>query len=182
MKIEILHGDITEQKADAIVNAANPFLTPGAGVCGAIHSAGGEEIANECAALREKLPGKMLPFGQAVATTAGRLYAKYVIHTPGPVYENKENSSQILADSYKNALELAESLNCKSIAFPAISTGIYGFPFKEASEIALETVKKRAASLKNIREIIFVLFSKNSYEQFLQISEKKAEKNQKQFL
>ncbi|WP_284462647.1 O-acetyl-ADP-ribose deacetylase [Chryseobacterium sp.] len=155
MKIEILKGDITKIKADAIVNAANSSLLGGGGVDGVIHRAGGSLILEECRAIRNK-QGKCNT-GEAVVTTAGNLPAKYVIHTVGPVWNgNEERESKLLANCYYNSLKLAESLGVKTIVFPNISTGIYRFPKELAGKIALDEVKKFQSEI--IEKIIFVCF------------------------
>ncbi len=153
--LSLIKGDITMEDTDAIVNAANSRLAGGGGVDGAIHRAGGPKIMEEC----RKFGG--CPTGEAVITTGGNLKAKYVIHTVGPIYrDGKHNEAELLSNAYRKSLELAESKGTKSIAFPSISTGAYGFPINEASEIALRTViefiKAAATPLQVIR---FVLFS-----------------------
>jgi O-acetyl-ADP-ribose deacetylase (regulator of RNase III) len=130
-------GDITQVCTDAIVNAANSSLLGGGGVDGAIHRAGGEAILEECRALREKRYPNGLPTGEAVATTAGKICSTYVIHTVGPVYGRcGEACAALLGSCYRNALRIAVELGCKSIAFPAISTGVYGYPKTDAARIA----------------------------------------------
>ncbi len=140
-QIKIIQADITTAKVDAIVNAANEMLQGGGGVDGAIHRKAGRTLLDEC----EKLPlknGMRCPFGEARITGAGNLDAKYVIHAVGPIYEDmKENADELLANAYKNALNLARENNCKSIAIPAISCGIFGFPVKRAAKIAIEICK-----------------------------------------
>ncbi|ROH98919.1 O-acetyl-ADP-ribose deacetylase [Chryseobacterium sp. G0240] len=154
-KIKLIKGDITKIHADAIVNAANSSLLGGGGVDGAIHRAGGPQILEECRAVRNR-QGQCNP-GQAVATTAGNLPAQYVLHTVGPVWNNdEEKCSKLLADCYRNSLQLAESLDVKSIAFPNISTGIYRFPKDLAAKIAISEIRKFQSD--NIETIIFVCF------------------------
>ncbi|MBI5043703.1 MAG: O-acetyl-ADP-ribose deacetylase [Nitrospirae bacterium] len=153
--LSLVKGDITNEETDAIVNAANSRLAGGGGVDGAIHRAGGPKIMEEC----RKIGG--CPTGSAVITTGGNLKAKYVIHTVGPVYrDGKDREAELLSSAYRKSLELAVSKGLKSIAFPSISTGAYGYPINEAAEIALRTViefiKAAAAPLQIIR---FVLFS-----------------------
>ncbi len=134
-------GDITKEKVCAIVNAANSSLMGGGGVDGAIHRAGGQKILDECRMIRHEQYPQGLPTGECVSTTAGDMPAKYVIHTVGPVYHQcKDKCAVLLASCYTNALTLAEELGCKDIAFPAISTGIYGYPKEEAAKIAYESV------------------------------------------
>lgn len=155
MKIELIKGDITKIKADAIVNAANSSLLGGGGVDGAIHRAGGKQILDECIEIRNK-QGKCKT-GEVVITTAGNLPAKYVIHTVGPVWNNDEvKSSELLANCYKNSLKLAESLDVKTIAFPNISTGVYRFPKELAGEIAVRQVQNFQSEI--IEKVVFVCF------------------------
>jgi len=156
MAIRILSGDITKQHVDAIVNAANSSLLGGGGVDGAIHRAGGPEILAECRELRRSHYGKGLPTGQAVATTARRLDAHWVIHTVGPVYSPTEDRGALLASCYRESLALADRLGADSIAFPAVSAGVYGWPAASAAEIAVSTV---AATETNVGDIRFVLFT-----------------------
>ena len=141
--IIIKTADITQEGVDAIVNAANASLLGGGGVDGAIHRAGGSEILKACQEIRHDDYPDGLPTGQAVATTAGNMPAKCVIHTVGPIYAHCQGDCQMLLENcYKNSLALALNHSCKSIAFPAISTGIYGYPKKEAAHIAYNTVKE----------------------------------------
>ncbi|WP_295422137.1 O-acetyl-ADP-ribose deacetylase [Sulfurovum sp.] len=140
--IMIKTGDITLEHVCAIVNAANSSLMGGGGVDGAIHRAGGYKILEACKEIRKEQYPDGLPTGEAVATTAGDLPARYVIHTVGPVYRYcGEHCVSLLASSYKNSLKVAMELGCKDIAFPAISTGVYGYPKAEAARIAYESVK-----------------------------------------
>ncbi|WP_304543562.1 O-acetyl-ADP-ribose deacetylase [Sulfurimonas microaerophilic] len=155
-KIDIFIGDITTLDTDAIVNAANSSLLGGGGVDGAIHRAGGSEILKECKTLRDTEYPNGLATGEAVITTAGRLKAKYVIHTVGPIYGNDADPKQSLSACYRNSLLLADSYKCTSIAFPAISTGIYGYPKKEAAEIAYVTVAEVLEKCRYIRNVVFV--------------------------
>jgi O-acetyl-ADP-ribose deacetylase (regulator of RNase III) len=140
MPIEIVQGDITDQHVDVIVNAANSSLLGGGGVDGAIHRAGGPAILAACRELRAGHYGRGLPTGQAVATTAGRLPARWVVHTVGPVWSTDEDRSALLADCHRNSLRVAGELGATSVAFPAISTGAYGWPLDSAAGIALATV------------------------------------------
>ena len=140
--IIIKTGDITKENVCAIVNAANSSLLGGGGVDGAIHRAGGSAILEACRKIRQGQYPDGLPIGEAVTTTGGNLPARYVIHTVGPVYHSCGNRcASLLAASYENSLKLAVGLGCKDIAFPAISTGIYGYPKSEAAHIAYEVVK-----------------------------------------
>src|SRR5438105_3138495 len=141
MQIEAIRGDITEQRVDAIVNAANSSLLGGGGVDGAIHRKGGPAILAECRALRASRYERGLPTGQAVATTAGNLPARWVIHTAGPVYSRTEDRSALLRDCYANALRVADELGAASVAFPLISSGIYGWPAEDAVRQALTALR-----------------------------------------
>ncbi|MFG1709092.1 O-acetyl-ADP-ribose deacetylase [Nonomuraea sp. M3C6] len=163
MDITLVQGDITQQRADAIVNAANSSLMGGGGVDGAIHRRGGPEILEECRKLRASQYGKGLPTGQAVATTAGRLPARWVIHTVGPVYSRSEDRSELLASCHRESLRVADSLGARSVAFPAISTGIYGWPMDDAARIALEAVRAADTAVEDVR---FVLFDGAAYAAF----------------
>ncbi|MEJ5050844.1 O-acetyl-ADP-ribose deacetylase [Chryseobacterium culicis] len=155
MKIELIKGDITKIKSDAIVNAANSSLLGGGGVDGAIHRAGGIDILDECRRIRNR-QGKC-NIGEAVVTTAGNLSAKYVIHTVGPVWNgHEEKESKLLANCYHNSLKLAESLDVKTIAFPNISTGVYRFPKELAGKIAVDEVRNFKSEV--IEKVIFVCF------------------------
>ena len=156
MRISLVHGDITTQHADAIVNAANSSLLGGGGVDGAIHRRGGPEILAECRTLRDGPLRSGLPTGQAVATTAGRLPASWVIHTVGPVYSASEDRSPLLASCYRESLRVADELGARSVAFPAVSAGIYGWPVDDAARIAVSTV---AETPTRVTEVRFVLFS-----------------------
>jgi len=162
-QIVLVEGDITDQEVDAIVNAANSSLLGGGGVDGAIHRRGGPEILEQCRALRDGKYADGLPPGQAVATTAGRLKAHWVIHTVGPVYATSEDRSETLASCYRSSLEVADHLGAQTIAFPAISTGIYRWPLEDAARIAIQTVKSAKTKADEIR---FVLFSPEAYAAF----------------
>lgn len=163
MKITFVQGDITEQDVDAIVNAANHSLLGGGGVDGAIHRRGGPEILAECQKLREDKYPDGLPTGQAVATSGGRLKARWVIHTVGPTYAESKDKSQLLADCFRNSLKIADGLGAGTVAFPAISTGVYRWPVDDAARIALETVR---ASESRVDEVRFVLFDQRAYDAF----------------
>src|SRR6478609_6577703 len=161
--IQLIKGDITKLKVDAIVNAANSSLLGGGGVDGAIHRAGGPKILEECMEIREKQGG--CKTGDAVITTGGNLIAKYVIHTVGPVwYGGKKNEEQLLSNAYKNSLRLATEYEIKTIAFPNISTGIYGFPKQRAAEIAVNAVKDFFNLTTLIKEVFFVCFDEENYK------------------
>ncbi|MEV5362484.1 O-acetyl-ADP-ribose deacetylase [Streptomyces cellulosae] len=162
-RITLVQGDITRQSADALVNAANSSLLGGGGVDGAIHRRGGPEILAECRALRASRYGRGLPTGQAVATTAGRLDARWVIHTVGPVHSTTEDRSALLASCYRASLRVADELGARTVAFPAISTGVYRWPLDDAARIAVETVRTTDTA---VEEITFVLFGERAYKAF----------------
>jgi len=163
VELLFVRGDITEQEVDAVVNAANSSLLGGGGVDGAIHRRGGPEILAECRQLRASRYGKGLPTGQAVATTAGDLPARWVIHTVGPVWSAGEDRSGLLASCYRESLRVADELGARTIAFPAISTGIFGWPMDDGARIAVETV---AGTSTSVREARFVLFDERAYAAF----------------
>lgn len=159
--IKILQGDITRLQVDAIVNAANSTLLGGGGVDGAIHRAAGPELLAECRTLGG------CDTGEAKITGGYHLPARYVIHTVGPVWHGgSHHEAEWLTGCYRNSLLLAESHHLQSVAFPAISTGIYGYPFDAASKIAITTVRKELEKRNALREIIFVLFSQRDFERF----------------
>ncbi|BDI22080.1 O-acetyl-ADP-ribose deacetylase [Herbiconiux sp. L3-i23] len=164
--IEAVQGDITRQRVDAIVNAANSSLLGGGGVDGAIHRAGGPEILAECRRLRETTLRDGLPTGDAVATTAGRLDARHVIHTVGPVYSRSEDRSGLLASAYRRSLEVAEEVQARSIAFPAVSAGVYGWPADDAARVAVDTVRSSVGRGSGIEIVRFVLFSADMLARF----------------
>jgi O-acetyl-ADP-ribose deacetylase len=156
-RITLHRGDITGHAVDAVVNAANSSLLGGAGVDGAIHRAGGPAILEECRRIRaERLPDG-LPPGMAVATTAGDLPARWVVHTVGPVYDGSPGGAGVLASCHIESLRVADELGAASVAFPAISCGIYGYPPAEAAPVAIEAVRTTVVS--SVREVRFVLFS-----------------------
>ncbi len=161
--IECVSGDITAQPdMDAVVNAANAELRTGGGVAGAIHRAAGPELDAECRPLAPIRPG------QAVITGAGRLPNKYVIHCLGPVYGVDSPSDQLLADCFRNALLRAEEVQARSVAFPAISTGAFGYPIQEAAEVSVATVAKELPSCTHLRRLRFVLFSSSDLQVYSQ--------------
>ncbi|MBN2076458.1 MAG: O-acetyl-ADP-ribose deacetylase [Dehalococcoidales bacterium] len=164
--LSIIQGDITAQKTDAIVNAANSGLMGGGGVDGAIHRAGGSAILEECKQIVKK-QGR-LPTGKAVITTGGNLPANYVIHTVGPVWNGGNNGeSELLASAYRESLALAAEHNLKSVSFPSISTGIYGYPVEKAALVAVSTVKDFLKNRKSsIKDITFVLFDAGTYSAY----------------
>ncbi|MFD5794436.1 O-acetyl-ADP-ribose deacetylase [Streptomyces diastatochromogenes] len=161
--ITLVQGDITRQSADAIVNAANSSLLGGGGVDGAIHRRGGPAILEDCRRLRASHYGKGLPTGRAVATTAGDLDARWVIHTVGPRFTREEDRSELLASCYRESLRVADELGARTVAFPAVSAGIYGWPMDDAARIAVETVRATETSVEEVR---FVLFDETAYEAF----------------
>jgi O-acetyl-ADP-ribose deacetylase (regulator of RNase III) len=162
-RITLARGDITSQEVDAIVNAANPSLLGGGGVDGAIHRAGGPDILAECTEVRRSRFPDGLPTGQAVATTAGRLPARWVIHTVGPVYAREEDPAGLLASCHTEALRVADELGARAIAFPAISTGVFGYPVEEAATVAIDAVRGARTS---VEEVCFVLFGDDAYDAF----------------
>jgi O-acetyl-ADP-ribose deacetylase (regulator of RNase III) len=178
-RVRVLVGDITRERVDAVVNAANSSLLGGAGVDGAIHRAGGASILAECRELRRTLYPEGLPTGEAVATTAGNLPARYVIHTVGPVWgRHGGREAELLASCYHNSLAVAAERGLASIAFPAISTGAYGYPREEAARVASEAVAKfltregamgdeRDEQSDTPREVSFIFFSQPDAEVFL---------------
>jgi len=163
MRITLVQGDITREEADAIVNAANSSLLGGGGVDGAIHRRGGPEILEECRRLRASRYTEGLPTGQAVATTAGRLPARWVIHTVGPVYAKSEDRSALLASCYRESLRVAAELGAATVAFPAVSAGIYGWPLDDAARIAVGTVRETDGPVEEAR---FVLFTPDVHQAF----------------
>ncbi len=165
--ISLIQGDITREETDAIVNAANSRLAGGAGVDGAIHEAGGPSIMAEC----RKIGG--CPTGRAVITTGGKLKARYVIHTVGPVYQGGgRGEADLLKSAYLESLKLASAKGLKSIAFPAISTGVYAYPVDEAARIALRTVMDYIEEHGDIERVHFVLFGRKMFDVFAEELEK----------
>ncbi|HDY67341.1 MAG TPA: O-acetyl-ADP-ribose deacetylase [Candidatus Scalindua sp.] len=163
-KLSLIQGDITLQKTEAIVNAANTSLLGGGGVDGAIHRAGGPKILEECKAIRAKQGG--CPTGEAVITSGGNMKTKYVIHTVGPVWSGgNRGEEQLLRNAYYNSLDLAREKGIKSVSFPSISTGVYRFPIDKASRIALNTVKEFVQE-HNFVEVRFTLFSERDLKAY----------------
>ncbi len=158
--IEIIEGDITDANVDAIVNAANPMMLGGGGVDGAIHKAAGSKLLEECRKVKA-VKKIRCPVGQARITFAGNLPSKYVIHTVGPKYHREENPRKLLAAAYTNSLALALENGCESIAFPAISCGSYGYPVREAADVAIQVCKDR--KFKNI-DVFFYLYGQKNYD------------------
>jgi O-acetyl-ADP-ribose deacetylase (regulator of RNase III) len=177
-RVRVLVGDITRQETDAVVNAANSSLLGGAGVDGAIHRAGGAQILEACRALRQTRYPEGLPTGEAVITTAGLLPARYVIHTVGPIWgQHAGREAELLADCYRNSLALAVAHKLASIAFPAISTGAYGYPPEQAAEVSSQAIRDFLSSASGVEEeqdgqgslaeVRLVFFSGASAEIFL---------------
>jgi O-acetyl-ADP-ribose deacetylase (regulator of RNase III) len=162
-RILLVQGDITEQSVDAVVNAANSSLLGGGGVDGAIHRKGGPAILEACRHLRAERYPDGLPTGRAVETPAGRLPARWVIHTVGPVYTPREDRSALLRSCHVEALRVADALGCATVAFPAISTGIYGYPVDLAAPVAIGAV---TGAETRVEEVRFVLFDRSAYVAF----------------
>ena len=164
-RLSITQGDITEMNTDAIVNAANSSLMGGGGVDGAIHRAGSPAILEEC----KKIVARQgrLPTSQAVITTGGKMKTRHVIHTVGPIWHGgDQKESELLANAYYESLNLAAENNLSTIAFPSISTGVYGYPVDEASRIAINTVAEFLEKSTSIKEVIFVLFNAEAYDAY----------------
>ncbi|MGD0407197.1 MAG: O-acetyl-ADP-ribose deacetylase [Candidatus Bathyarchaeia archaeon] len=167
--LQLIKGDITDVETDAIVNAANSSLMGGGGVDGAIHRKGGSKILEECKRIRATEWPDGLPTGKAVITSGGNLKAKHVIHTVGPVWLGGFHvEAELLKQAYKNSLRLAVAKGLKTIAFPSISTGAYGYPIEDASRIAVRTVKEFLEKEDKLEKVIFVLFSERDFEIYLE--------------
>ena len=167
-RVQVIVGDITKQDVEAIVNAANSSLLGGGGVDGAIHRAGGPEILEECREIRRTRFPEGLPTGEAVITTGGKLPALYVIHTVGPIYgEHRGKEAELLANCYHNSLTLAVEKNLTSVAFPAISTGVYGYPLDQAAEVSSRTIENFLATDRQLKEVRLVFFQARDAEVFL---------------
>ncbi len=165
-KLTLKKGDITKEEVDAIVNAANPSLMGGGGVDGAIHRAGGPAIFEECRKIAEEIGGR-LPRGEAVITTGGELPAKYVIHTAGPIWAGGDKGEpETLRKCYVNSLKLALERGLKTVSFPSISTGVYGYPVDKAARVALQAVIDFLKENEGIQEVRFVLFDERTYEAY----------------
>ena len=161
-------GDITKETVDAIVNAANSTLLGGGGVDGAIHRAGGPEILEECRAIRKTQFQNGLPTGDAVITGGGRLPAQFVIHTVGPIYgENSGRDAELLSKCYSSSLDLLVSRGLTSIAFPAISTGVYGYPKSEAAAVASQAVASFLSNNDTVRDVRFIFFNARDLDIFV---------------
>ncbi len=168
-RVSVVGGDITKQDVEAIVNAANSSLLGGGGVDGAIHRAGGPEILEECREIRRTRFPEGLPTGEAVITTGGKLSALYVIHTVGPIFgEEHGKEAELLANCYHNSLTLAVEKNLTSVAFPAISTGVYGYPPERAAADASLTIENFLATDLQLKEVRLVFFQTRDAEAFLQ--------------
>lgn len=164
-KLSLMVGDITKQKTDAIVNAANSSLMGGGGVDGAIHRAGGPKILEECMKIREKQGG--CDTGEAVITTGGNLPAKYVIHTVGPIWGGGNHKEpELLANCYKNSLKLSVENDIKTVSFPSISTGAYGYPIDQAGEVALKVIIDFLKKDNSLNEVVFTLFNDTIYKSY----------------
>jgi O-acetyl-ADP-ribose deacetylase (regulator of RNase III) len=170
-EIHLERGDITDQRTDAVVNAANSSLMGGGGVDGAIHRRGGKNILKECKEIRMEIWPDGLPTGGAVITTGGNLPARHVIHTVGPIWRGgKRGEDELLANAYRNSLHLAIDEGLKSISFPSISTGAYGYPIHDASRIALSTIKGFLEEHGGLERVIMVLFSESDYSTYMRAS------------
>jgi O-acetyl-ADP-ribose deacetylase (regulator of RNase III) len=170
-RIRLVRGDITEMETDAIVNAANSSLMGGGGVDGAIHRKGGPKILEECRKIRATEWPQGLPTGKAVVTSGGNLKARHVIHTVGPIWRGgNAGEPELLADAYRNSLKLAVSRGLRTIAFPSISTGAYGYPVQDASRVALGTVKEFLKNEDALEEVIFVLFSEHDLSVYMDVA------------
>jgi O-acetyl-ADP-ribose deacetylase (regulator of RNase III) len=168
-RVRVVVGDITKQETEAIVNAANSSLLGGGGVDGAIHRAGGPEILAECREIRRTRFPEGLPTGEAVITTGGKLPALYVIHTVGPIYgEHRGKEAELLANCYHNSLTLAVEKNLTSISFPAISTGVFGYPLDEAAVVSSRTIENFLATDRQLKEVRLVFFQPQDAEMFLE--------------
>jgi O-acetyl-ADP-ribose deacetylase (regulator of RNase III) len=164
-QIRFERGDITKSPADAIVNAANSDLLPGSGVCGAIHRAGGPEIAEECRLIRAERGS--IPPGQAIVTTAGQLSAEKIIHTVGPVWSGGDRGeAEVLSSCYRESMRVADELKLHSVAFPAISTGVFGYPVDQAAWVAIPTLIESLRSAKHLVLVSLVLFDKQTLDTF----------------
>lgn len=167
-RVRIAVGDITAQHVDAIVNAANSTLLGGGGVDGAIHRAGGPAILEECHEIRRTRYPKGLPTGEAVLTTGGNLPARHVIHTVGPIFgQERGREAELLAACYKNSLRLANENSLSTIAFPAISTGVYGYPLTEAAAVSSQAIKEFLATDNLLKEVRLIFFKRSDMDVFV---------------
>lgn len=166
-RITLARGDITKQQVDAIVNAANSSLLGGGGVDGAIHRAGGPAILEECKRICATTHKGGCPAGEAVITGGGNLIARHVVHTVGPIWRGgKKGEPEVLGNAYRNSLQLAAGAGCKTVAFPSISTGAYGYPVDQAGKVALSTVEEFLKSNTTLEEVRFVLFDEITYQAY----------------
>jgi len=168
VRIELVRGDITDERVDAVVNAANSSLLGGGGVDGAIHRKGGSAILKECREIRRTAHPEGLPTGKAVATSAGNLPARWVIHTVGPVFSKSEDRSALLASCHTEALRVADELGARSVAFPAISTGVYGYPLELAAPVAIQAVQQTVTRVELVRFVLFDATAHRAFERALQ--------------
>lgn len=166
--LTLLQGDIVKVQADAIVNAANSELAGGGGVDGAVHRAGGPDIMVACREIAKRSAGDACPTGSAVATTAGKLNAKYVFHAVGPIYDARDEDERLLKSAYQSCLDLAEQHQLESIAFPSISTGVYGYPLELAAPIALAKIIEHIRKPTSLKQVTFVLFGDSAYRAYEQ--------------
>jgi len=164
-EIHLVKGDITEQNIDVIVNAANSSLLGGGGVDGAIHRKGGKRILQECKEIRRTRWPNGMPTGNAVITTGGDLKARHVIHTVGPIWGGGDRGeSELLSDAYRSSLTLAFGERLRSIAFPSISTGVYGYPIEKASRVALTTIREFLKENRGLEMVVIVFFSESDFQ------------------
>jgi len=171
-EIRVVQGDITDQDVDAVINAANSSLMGGGGVDGAIHMRGGRTILEECKRIRKEEWPSGLPAGRAIITTGGSLRARHVIHTVGPVWSGgRSGEPATLAECYSNSLGIAAQRGLRTVAFPSIATGAYGYPIREASRVALRTVKSYVESEGAPAEVTFVLYSENDFKTYMEALE-----------
>lgn len=164
MRITLVQGDITEQAVDVVVNAANSSLLGGGGVDGAIHAHGGPEILAACQRLRAAGLPTGLPAGEAVATTAGNLPARWVVHTVGPVYAERADRSAVLASAYRASLRVADELGAMTVAFPAISAGAYGWPLEDSARIAVQSVRAASTDVDEVRFVVLGAAARRAFE------------------
>lgn len=165
-RVEVGIGDITRERTDAIVNAANSSLMGGGGVDGAIHAAGGPAIVEECKLIRKERYPNGLPTGEAVITTGGKLEPR-IIHTVGPIYNRSKNPAELLSNCYINTLKVAMESGCQTVAFPAISTGVYGYPKKKAAKVASKAISEFLTAHSEIHKVRLVFFSESDAEVFI---------------
>ncbi|KXZ54768.1 hypothetical protein GPECTOR_4g838 [Gonium pectorale] len=174
-KLVLKTGDITTESVDAIVNAANERMLGGGGVDGAIHRAAGPQLVRACAEVKEVEPGVRCPTGEARITRGFQLPAKHVIHTVGPIYENDRVSAPLLASAYRSSVQLAQENGLVSMSFPGISTGVFGYPFDKAAQVAVSTVDEAVAAAGeggSVKEVRFVIFNRPLYDEFVTAAEK----------